>query len=252
MEVIKLNKNQLSELIKEDNLLEFNREIQPRHVLKMTNSIQKCGVLRLPVIGDISSFDKRKMTIIDGQHLISAVAKDPKTTGPIDCILKKYKNKREVISDIAILNNTQKTWNDEDYLYAWYKFGKDNLEYYLNYSELYNTYQNFEGIPCSFMVDLFALSKDDFKEGELEFRDKDFSMKILQICFKLKEEFNKPAHTLHGLRMWSQNRHFVEKRKIDYTKLESRLMDTLRNTNVNKFNGRDDFREFVERVYTKL
>lgn len=254
MKIREIKLKELKELTKEENLLSFNRDIQPRHVEKMINSINKCGILRLPVIGDVSAFDGRETVIIDGQHLCTAITKlDPKDKiNSTPCIVKVYETKEEVISDIAKLNNTQKTWTDEDYLYAWYKFGKDNVEHYINYSDLYNTYQNFEGIPCSFMVDLFAKSKDDFKEGRLEFRDREFSMKILQLCYKLREDFQKPAHTLHGLRMWAVDRYFTEKREIDYPKLESRLFDALRNGKNNEFNGRDDFREFVQRIYTKL
>lgn len=254
MDIKELSLKEIKELTKEDRLLSFNRDIQPRHVNKMIQSVNECGILRLPVIGDISAFDKRKRVIIDGQHLCVGITKLDKNNqmSKVKCLLKVYKEKSEVIADIAKLNNTQKTWNDEDYLYAWYKFGRDNVDHYINYSELYNTYQNFEGIPCSFMVDLFAKSKDDFKEGKLEFRDKDFSTKILQICYKLRESFNKPAHTLHGLRMWAVERVFVEKREIDYVKLESRLFDALRTSKDNEFNGRDDFREFIQRIYTKI
>ena len=75
----KIKVSQLKDLIKEKNLLEFNRDIQPRHVEKMRLSIIECGLLRLPVLGDVSKFDKRDLVILDGQHLCSAITKlDPK------------------------------------------------------------------------------------------------------------------------------------------------------------------------------
>ena len=254
MRIEKIKTTKLKDLVKECNLLEFNRDIQPRHVEKMVKSVINCGLLRLPILGDISKFDKRELVIIDGQHLCTALTQlDPKNAvKEVECIIKVYQNKGEVIRDIAKLNNTQKTWNDEDYLYAWVKFGKDNLNHYSAYSDLYNQYENFEGIPCSFLIDLFAKNKDDFKEGKLEFRDREFSMKLLQICYKLKVDFKKPSQSLHGLRLWAFDRKFKEKRDINFQKLESRLFDALRNNKSREFSNREEFREFVQSIYTKL
>ena len=58
MEVTTMNLSEINELLKDDNLLEFNRDITPKHVEKMQQSILNCGILRLPVIADISKFDK--------------------------------------------------------------------------------------------------------------------------------------------------------------------------------------------------
>jgi hypothetical protein len=251
MEIIKITKAELKSLTKEENLLEFNRDIQDRYVEKMRISVQECGVLRLPVIGDISKFDRRKQAIIDGQHLCKALEKSKEHSSTM-CILKVYENKKQVIDDIAKLNNTQKTWTDEDYLHAWTKFGKDNLTHYGYYRELTKLYNDFEKIPIGFLVDLYAKSKDGFREGELLFRDEDFSLKVLQLAYQLKDQFGKPAHTLHGLSKWAKHRHYVEKRDIDFLKLQSRLVDAVRHGRDKNCNGRDDFYEFVEGVYTKL
>lgn len=254
MEIRTLNIRQVKHLVKEENLLEFNRDIQDRHVDKMMRSIQSCGLLRLPVIGDISAFDKRKEVIIDGQHLLTAITLMGKedSINKIQVMYKVYKEKEDVIADIAKLNNTQKTWTDIDYLSAWTSFGKDNIDYYWNYHELTQLYNRFEGIPVGFLVDLFAKSKDAFKEGTLTFKDKEFSLKVLQIAHYIKTEYSKPAHTLHGLRMWAMKRWFEDKREIDFTKLKSRLDDALRNGKDKNCNGREDFNEFIELTYTRL
>ena len=68
---------ELKDLLKEKKLLEFNREISQRHTNSIMESINQCGLLRVPVIGDISKFDKRKYVIIDGQHLCNALTKMP-------------------------------------------------------------------------------------------------------------------------------------------------------------------------------
>lgn len=256
MQIENLSIAEIKRLTKDTNLLEFNRDIKDGHVDKMLRSIEQCGILRLPVVGDVSKFDKRKRVIIDGQHLCVAMSLlDPLSSSAmktIPCILKIYDNKAEVIADIAKVNNTQKTWKDADYLEAWTSFGKDNVDYYWNYHELTQIYNRFEGIPVGFLVDLFAKSKDAFKEGKLEFRDSKFSMQVLQIAHILKTKHNKPAHTLHGLSKWAIKRRFTDKREIDFVKLESRLVDAVRANRDKGCNGRDDFSEFIEDTYTRL
>ena len=49
--------NEIKELLKEKNLLEFNRDISQRHTNSILESVNQCGILRLPIIGDISEFD---------------------------------------------------------------------------------------------------------------------------------------------------------------------------------------------------
>lgn len=249
-------KQEIKELLKEKNLLEFNREISASHAKKILESILECGLLRLPVIGDISAFDaNRKYVIIDGQHLCSAITKLPKHAGigEIDALVKTYEKKEEVISDIAKLNNAQKVWNDENYLDAWFKFGKDNIDHFTNYSYLWNMYNTtFDGLPCGLIVDLYAENKDAFKEGKLEFRDREFSDKLAQLCYQLKNDFKKGSFTLHGLRMWATKRKFGEKKDIDFKKLKSRLFQAIKNKEDENCNGREDFREFVQETYTRL
>ncbi len=53
--------SEIKEMLKDKNLLEFNREISQRHSNAIMESIKECGLLRVPVIGDISKFDKRYM-----------------------------------------------------------------------------------------------------------------------------------------------------------------------------------------------
>ncbi len=69
--------SEIKELLKEKNLLEFNREISQRHTNSIMESVNQCGILRLPIIGDISKFDKRNYVIVDGQHLCNALASNP-------------------------------------------------------------------------------------------------------------------------------------------------------------------------------
>ena len=245
--------SEIKELLKEKNLLEFNREISQRHTNSIMESVNQCGILRLRIIGDISKFDKRNYVIVDGQHLCNALASDPTKHKKVNCIVKKYNTKAEVIKDVSKLNNVQKTWNDENYLNAWYKFGKDNIEHFSNYAYLWNTYNNiFDGLPCGFLVDLYSTNKESFREGCLEFRDLKFSDRLAQISYILKQDYCKGAFTLQGLRNWAFNRKYKELKDIDFVKLESRLKLSIKNNEDKNCNGREDFAEFIDRIYKRL
>ena len=245
---------QLENFLKEKNLLEFNRTISLKHVEKMQRSVLNCGLLRLPVLGDVSAFDKRGVVIVDGQHLCKAITLlNPKDRPKkIDVILKKYNTKREVINDISKLNNTQKTWNDENYLDAWYKYGKEDLDHWTNYSYLYSKYNDvFDGLPCGYLVDVYSVSKSGFREGTLEFRDKEFSDKLAQLSYKLKKDYNKGSFALQGLRFWAFDR-LNSKKTIDWEKLNSRLSWALKNNEDIRIQGREDFRDFVSNTYSRV
>ena len=106
MEIVtkKISFNRLEKMLEEKNLISFNRKIENRHVKKMTKSILQCGVLRDPVVGDISAFDKkRKYVLVDAQHLSKAIINSNfNNREPINCKVKKYNNMSEVINDIAV------------------------------------------------------------------------------------------------------------------------------------------------------
>jgi len=254
MGVIKqFKKAEIKDLLKEDNLLEFNRDIQPKHVDKMINSVRDCGVLRLPVIGNVEAFDKRKRVIVDGQHLCKALVSSPRGShSVIDVIVKDYTSKMELIDDISKLNNTQKTWTDENYLEAWFKYGRDNYTYYNNYNKLYSLYTDkYDGLACGFLVNLYAVSKNSFREGQLEFRNEAFSDKLAELCYELKIKHNKATFALHGLRIWAFTR-LSKKKDIVWVKLRSRIMLAIKDGKDKSSQGREDFRDFVQAEYTRL
>ena len=245
MKVVTINVKELKSLVKEENLLPFNRTISDKHVLKMTESIADCGILRLPVIGNLL-YAKGKRAIIDGQHLVVSILKSD--AKDIQCILKDYETKEEVISDVSKLNNTQKSWKDEDFLDAWYKYGMDNYKYYQAYAYIMEKYERYD-LPCGFLVGLYAKSKNDFKLGKLEFRNFDLSNTILEIADTLKTDFKMPAHSLEGLKKWIFSR---EHKTTDLVKLESRLYHALRTEEINPKVSRDEFMEELTRLYSRL
>lgn len=250
--------SQLKELVKEHNLLPFNREISPTHANAMQKSIIKSGILRRPIVGRLK-YDKNKLAIIDGQHLVSAMTTLPEKykIKRGECIVKEYDNRKDVIYDISVLNNTQKVWNDEQFLNAWYQFGADqNEDYYPNYIELYKKY-NQGSLSCGLLVDIYTKSKDLFREGKLTFFDKKFSDEVYYLCNDLKNTFGSAAFMLHGVLGFCVEMH-NNKKQIDWNRLKSRVFyamkhkDTIKSDKNKKNPSRDEFREFVKEEYNRL
>tara|TARA_R110000765_G_C18785946_1_gene591935 strand:- start:60 stop:800 length:741 start_codon:yes stop_codon:yes gene_type:complete len=246
MNVVTISRKELKELVREENLLPFNRNISTKHIDKMAKSISECGILRLPVIGVIKS-QKNKKAIIDGQHLVKSVLRDPNIK-ELQCILKDYEGKRDVIADVSKLNNTQKVWNDYDFLNAWYRFGIDDFSHHQNYAYLMEKYSRYD-ISCGVLVGLYAKSKNDFKLGKLEFKDLELSNKTLSVVDILKSEFKMPAHALEGLIKWVFGR---QHKGTDFSKLESRLFHSLRTGQISHKISRDEFMDELTKIYTRL
>lgn len=253
MEIIHLNLDKIKALCKKENLIEFNRKISTAHVNKMSKSIQKCGLLRLPVIGDISEFSEKSHAIIDGQHLCNAILKLPTGSkiNSVPVILKKYKSKKEMISDIAKLNNTQKKWSDTDYLEAWFRFGSEN-ENFSDYAYLYNAHTiAFSDISIGVALEVYGGSKDSFREGNLKIKNKELSDKTMSLCKYLLDNFNISSAFMYGLNNFVRRRS-LSKRDTDFEKLKSRLRNDLRSKKHVDLRHRDDFTDFIERSYTRL
>ncbi len=221
--------NELKRLVEPEQLLPFNREIMPKHVGEMVESIKECGVLRVPIIGKLNYNGGLPYAIIDGQHLITAIIQLDESSGTdlVKCIMKEYDNKKDVIKTVAKINNTQRPWVDLTYLNAWYLFGDEN-EHFENY-EYVNHLHTTDNLPCSFIVQLYSTTKDKFKEGEMVFRDKAFCDKVYKLALMLKNQYDVAGACLYGLERWAKVRHFKDKKQIDFQKLASRIRAGIRN-----------------------
>tara|TARA_R100000152_G_C6764645_1_gene189297 strand:- start:424 stop:1167 length:744 start_codon:yes stop_codon:yes gene_type:complete len=247
MKTITLNRKQIEQLLLEKNLLSFNRSISLPHSVKLSKSIKEIGVLRYPVIANVSKiFKDKKMSIIDGQHLLKGFLLN-KTNKSINCIYKTYNNRGELIKDVSVLNSTHKNWNDSNYLDAWYYYGTDNKKHYHNYIQMYN-YKNdiYKGIPIGTLIDIFGDGKTNFRSGKMVFKNIELSKQIADLCLELKIKHKKGSFTLSGLIME------MKTKKYDYNKLRSRLLNALRNGEDKNCNGREDFREFIKTIYNRL
>jgi hypothetical protein len=245
--------SELKKLVKEENLLPFNREIAKSHVRKMMKSVNESGIIRDPLIGRMK-YDGNRLAIVDGQHLVSAIvllSKDRRFKN-ITCKIKDYETKSEVIKDISKVNNVQKTWGNQDFLDAWYKFGSSsNSKHWPNYCHLWSRFRS-GNLPPGLTIDIYTNSKDAFKDGRLEFFDIDFSNEVYNFISALKREFDCPAHMLYGALYFLKSIRTTT--NIDFNKLYSRLYDILKYEAYEEddVKGREEFRAFVKQVYNKL
>lgn len=247
IKTINLNRKEVEQLLMPQNLLHFNRSISLKHATTLAKSIDEIGMLRLPIIGDLSKIPNQKSkSIIDGQHLLKGFLLNKRNKN-ISCLVKKYETKQQLINDISLLNSTQKRWKDEDYLDAWCEFGPDNVKYYHNYSDLRNFYnQVYKGLTIGTLLSIWAKDKKEFKLGRLTFNDRSLSKNISELCYILKTRFNKSSYAQDGVVKEMQTR------KYDYIKLKARLITSLNNNEDKGMKAREEFREFIRMVYNRI
>ncbi len=248
------SREELVSMIKPENLLPFNRDVSLSHVNRMFHSVESCGLLRLPIIGKLEYYDDPTHKIIDGQHLVQALlgfVGDEKYSS-VQCILKTYDSKMDVIKDVAMVNNTQKSWKDEDYLDAWYKYGKDNEAYYPNYEHIYNLYKN-SILSCGLLIEIYATDKEPFRNGTLAFNRREFSDNVFEIISMLANEYGKMTYAYYGLLRWCVSRVYVQKKEVDFKKLRSRLVTAFRTGEDNAVaHNRDSFSDWVGNIYARV
>jgi hypothetical protein len=238
-ENVTLSKTTVEELLSEENLLSFNREINLEHAKKMENSIKTLGVLRLPVLAKLKYQDD-DLAIADMQHGLYGWNKLATKKDTIDAIVVDCKTKKDVVNLIAKLNTTSKGWRDINYLKTWIEFGIEN-EQFGNYITLDKVFKRTE-LPMSLLLDIFAVSKIGFKLGELEFKHQSRSMTISNVCLYFRARGWK-SYQLNGLSK------FLLKNDLSLKQIEILKMRIVRLEEDNKLpRDRDDLKTLLALV----
>lgn len=238
--IITLTKNDVAELLKEENLLEFNREIKMKHVKKMKESIATLGVLRLPVLAKLN-YCESQLAIADMQHGLTAIESMMGADDTIQAIVKECDSKREVVDLVAKLNTTSKGWNDRDYMNCWIEFGGDN-EFYGNYVLLSNRLE-MTNLSIGLLVDIYTSNKGGFKNGALQFSNPKKSLIVSNFCAYFKAK-GYPSFQLTGLSQFLL-RNNLSPRELKSFKL--RINKLSENHLLPKH--RDDFRDLLSVIY---
>ena len=129
-----------NQMLKKDSKQSFsylagiNRAINPAQVTKLAQSVIKMGIIRPVVVAYISFIDgKKKLFIIDGQHLFNALIRN---NMDIPYVIIDVKDKIDLVEKIALLNASSKNWTMLDYITAWASLSQD----YVKLNHYYQVY----------------------------------------------------------------------------------------------------------------
>ena len=124
----------------------INRPINPSQVTKLAQSVNNMGILRPVVAAELSFIDgKKKVYIIDGQHLFNALIRN---NMDIPYVLISVKDKKELVEKIALLNASSKNWSIQDYVTAWSSLSAD----YIKLNHYYQVYD----LELSFLASVLS------------------------------------------------------------------------------------------------
>lgn len=99
-----------------------NRPVKQAHVLTMTHSVAKIGIIRPVVVAKYKFRNIEDYYILDGQNLYCALKK---LNLEIPYVETKVSSDEELIDQIALMNTSSKSWKMKDYLQAWSYIRKD-------------------------------------------------------------------------------------------------------------------------------
>jgi hypothetical protein len=93
-----------------------NRPVRQEHVNKLAGSVAKIGIIR-PVVVTRYTFNKvEDFYILDGQNLYHALKK---LGLDIPYVETKVDSDVDLVEQIALMNNSSKSWKMKDYVQAW-------------------------------------------------------------------------------------------------------------------------------------
>ena len=144
-------------------ILEDNRDVDENAVNKLVVSIKKRGQLQPIIVND-------KYQVIDGQHRLDAC----KILGiPVAFI----KSTKATIKDVVLINNTQKSWRNQDYLKT---FSHSNHVNHLEYKKVVTFLKNYT-LPFTVGLNLLsgALASGGATNKLVSFKNGDFKIENL-------------------------------------------------------------------------
>jgi len=157
-----------------------NREISKSHVAILAESIKKNGQL-MPIVVD------SKLRVVDGQHRLGACKALNKAVWYT--YSKNLKQK-----DIAMVNNTQKSWKPLDYLNFFSDSTHDNCHEYKKVGKFIKEYKLPFNVSLMLLSGVTSISGGDrtpygrFKEGIFEITNLANAEKLAEQLVKLKAD----------------------------------------------------------------
>ncbi|MHA1989194.1 MAG: hypothetical protein ACW98D_21430 [Promethearchaeota archaeon] len=142
----------------------INRPITEAHVNLMRESVISHGVLRDVILVYTDIFTgKSRYYIADGQHLTKVLVSLNLT---FNAKVIKADSVEDLVTLIANLNNTSKSWTNRDYLNAWCATGKQEYLYLREISRRYSRY------TIDTLLRAFGSRSKAFKDGAMQVNKK--------------------------------------------------------------------------------
>jgi hypothetical protein len=115
--------------------LPMNREVQASHVESMVKSLRKMGCIRDVIVVYTNILEGiYKTYIVDGQHLFNGLIRENMAIAYRTITVKTEK---DLVENMAALNNTSKSWKLLDYINAYKVIYTDYMKL-LKYINMYN------------------------------------------------------------------------------------------------------------------
>lgn len=163
--------------VKFNYLSGINRPINPGHVTKIANSIDKMGMLAPVICAELDFITgKKELYVIDKQHGLNACMR---LGIDVPYIVIPIANKQELVEYLALLNASSKPWCILDYVAAWSTLISD----YVSLNRYYEMYDFEMGVLASILsndgFDTGGRATNKLKRGEFRIKDEEENIKLL-------------------------------------------------------------------------
>jgi hypothetical protein len=163
--------------VKFNYLSGINRPINPGHVTKIANSVDKMGMLAPVICAELDFITgKKQLYVIDKQHGLNACMR---LGVGVPYIVIPISSKQELVEYLALLNASSKPWCMLDYVAAWSTLIPD----YVSLNRYYQMYDFEMGILAAILsndgIDTGGRSTNKLKRGEFRIKDEEANVKLL-------------------------------------------------------------------------
>ena len=175
------------------NYFEFNRKPDPKHMVGIRLSMEMWGVITFCVMAETDCIDgEMKLYVVDGQNRAKSCEYDGY---PIQFTKVRVQTKLELVELMVTLNNTNKGWSNNNYLWTWSYL---KMPAYTKVKERIFSKDNL--VPLSALLPIYQWTIDAkgamklFRKGKMVFPKEELSeecIKYLEILKKKNKKLNR-------------------------------------------------------------
>lgn len=189
--------------------LEFNRKPDPRHIVELRASMKIWGVITFCMMAETDCVDGvMRLYVVDGQNRAKACEYDGY---PIIYTKVRVRTKEELVELMVMVNNTNKRWSNNNYLYTWaylkrkpYVIMKEKKKGVIPFSALLPIYQ-WNKNPKDAMI--------HFRKGDMIFPKLEESEECIQYIVLLKEKVKLNRDYILGFHLFFKH---IKEKNVPY------------------------------------